>query len=82
MAAKEISNVVALLGVLEGRGHVVGSEGLLLDAGGPRIGLICGRIHGSGWQFNRLFGRLNHGLNHFTVLGDDLGHDLGGQITY
>ena len=37
---------------------------------------------GSGWQFNRLFGHLNHGLNHFTELGDDLGHDLGGQITY
>ena len=37
---------------------------------------------GAGWQFNRLFDRLNHGLNHFTVLGDDLGHDLGGQITY
>ena len=39
-----------------------------------------------GWQFNWLFGRLNHGLNHglnhFTVLGDDLCHDLGGQITY
>ena len=41
---EEIGTVVALLGVLEGRGHVVGSEGLLLDAGGPRIGLICGGI--------------------------------------
>ena len=44
------------------------------------IYLLC-----SGWQFNWLFGRLNHGLNHglnhFTVLDDDLGHDLGGQIT-
>ena len=44
---EEIGTVVALLGVLEGRGHVVGSEGLLLDAGGPCIGLICGGIHGS-----------------------------------
>ena len=38
-----------------------------------------------GRQFNWLFCRLNHGLNHFTVLGDDLGHDLGhdlgGKIT-
>ena len=39
----------------------------------------------SGWQFNRFFDRLNHGLNHLIsvtdALGDDLGlgHDLGGQ---
>ena len=33
-----------------------------------------------GWQFNRFFDRLNHGLNHLIsvtdALGDDLGHDL------
>ena len=46
----------------------------------------------SGWQFNRFFGRLNHGLNHGInhgrirntndALGDDLGHDEGGRKTY
>ena len=37
---------VALLGVLEGRGHV-GFEELLLDRGN-RTGLICGGVHGLG----------------------------------
>ena len=43
-------------------------------------------LYRSGWQFNRLFDPLNHGLNHLIsvtdVLGHDLGHDLGGQKTY
>ena len=38
---------VALLGVLEGRGHV-GFEELLIDDRGNRTGLICGGVHGFG----------------------------------
>ena len=38
--------------------------------------------HGTGWQFNRCFDRLNHGLNHLISVTDALGHDLGGQNTY
>ena len=47
-------------------------------------GFFCMRT-AAGWQFNRFFDRLNHGLNHLIsvtdALGDNLGlgHDLGGQ---
>ena len=39
-------------------------------------------LYSTGWQFNRFFDRLNHGLNHLISVTDVLGHDLGGKKPY
>ena len=71
---KEIDNLRELRAQLDA-GRAVTNQALLRSLSLPlretNVAIRSRDVLDLRWQFNWLFGRLNHGQNHFTVLGHD-----------